>query len=168
MTLMSSPGIDARTAPYAALLLRVTLGIAFIAHALLKLLVLTLPGTAAFFADHGFPGWTAYLVFAAELIGGSALVLGIVPRVVALALIPVLLGAFTVHWPNGWYFAAPNGGWEYIAVLVSALLAQAALGDGRHTLVASSRLLHEIAPGARLNARSETESLYEDSAGGSD
>ena len=151
MTPKSSPGIDARTAPYAALLLRLTLGVAFIAHALLKLLVLTLPGTAAFFADHGFPGWTAYLVFAAELIGGSALVLGIVPRAIALALIPVLLGALTVHWPNGWYFAAPNGGWEYIAVLVSALLAQAALGDGPRALIASARLLHAIGLGTPSN-----------------
>jgi putative oxidoreductase len=49
-----------------------------------------------------------------------------------------MLGAFTVHWPNGWYFAAPNGGWEYIAVLVAALLVQAGLGDGRLALAATT------------------------------
>jgi len=148
MTSHASAGIDTRTAPYAALLLRVTLGVVFIAHALLKLLVLTLPGTAAFFADHGFPGWTAYLVFGAELAGGIALTLGIAPRVIALALVPVLLGAFTVHWPNGWYFASPNGGWEYIAVLVFSLLAQFGLGDGPHALVASPRLTRRPFPSA--------------------
>jgi len=140
MTRNTFPGIDASTSPYAALLLRLTLGVVFVAHALLKLLVLTLPGTAAFFSDHGFPGWTAYLVFAAELLGGAALVLGIAPRLAALTLIPVLLGALTVHWPNGWYFASANGGWEYIAVLVAVLLVQAALGDGPHAMVPSSRL----------------------------
>src|SRR5688500_6647455 len=48
MTRNTFPGIDASTSPYAALLLRLTLGVVFVAHALLKLLVLTLPGTAAF------------------------------------------------------------------------------------------------------------------------
>jgi putative oxidoreductase len=142
MTRQERPAIDCTTAPYGALLLRITLGIVFVAHALLKLLVLTLAGTAAFFVEHGFPGWTAYVVFAAELIGGVALTAGIYARVASIALIPVVLGAFTVHWPNGWYFAAPNGGWEYIAVLVAALLAQAALGDGRFALVASTRDQH--------------------------
>jgi len=129
--------LDARTSPYAAFLLRLSLGTVFLAHALLKLLVLSLPGTVAFFSAHGFPGWTAYPVFAAELLGGSALVLGVYSRVVALLLVPVLLGAFTVHWPNGWYFANANGGWEYIAVLLVGLVVQAGLGDGPHALVMS-------------------------------
>jgi putative oxidoreductase len=140
MTRNTPAAIDARTSAYAALLLRLTLGIVFVAHALLKLLVLTLPGTAAFFVQHGFPGWTAHVVFAAELLGGCALVLGIVPRLAALMLIPVLLGALAVHWPNGWYFASPDGGWEYIAVLIAGLLAQAGLGDGPFALFAESRL----------------------------
>lgn len=123
--------IDHVTAPYAALLLRVTLGVVFVAHGLLKALVLTLPGTAAFFVEHGFPGWTAYPVFLAEVLGGAALIAGFQTRLTALALTPVVLGAFTVHWPNGWYFGAPHGGWEYIAVLLAALLVQAGLGDGR-------------------------------------
>jgi steroid delta-isomerase-like uncharacterized protein len=139
---MSRPApiaLDQATAPYAAALLRVTLGIVFVAHALLKLLVLTLPATATFFVEHGFPGWTAYAVFAAELLGGVALVAGFHTRVIALALVPVLMGAFTVHWPNGWYFGAPHGGWEYIAVLVAALIVQAGLGDGRFALTTGLR-----------------------------
>ncbi|SRR5688500_7113643 len=126
--------IDVRTAPYAAFVLRLALGIVFVAHALLKLLVFTLPGTAAFFVAHGFPGWTAYPVFAAELLGGVALVAGVQSRRVALALLPVMLGALTVHWPNGWSFTAPEGGWEYVAFLIAALLVQAALGDGAWAL----------------------------------
>lgn len=126
--------VDARTAPYAALFLRIALGIVFMAHALLKLLVFTMAGTVRFFADHGFPGWTAYPVFAAELLGGLALVSGVYTRWVALALLPVLAGAFTVHWPNGWSFTATNGGWEYVAFLIVALFVQAAVGDGAFAL----------------------------------
>ena len=121
-------------APYGALLLRVSLGTVFVAHAMLKLLVFTLPGTAAFFAEHGFPGWTAYPVFAFELVGGAALLLGWRTRWVAATLVPVMLGALTVHWENGWSFTAPNGGWEYIAFIIMALLAQACLGDGAFAL----------------------------------
>ena len=117
-------------AALATFLLRLTLASVFIAHALLKLLAYTLPGTAAFFTAHGFPGWSAYLVFAAELTGGLLLLVGWATRLVAISLLPVLIGAFAVHWPNGWYFAQPNGGWEYIAVLMAALLVQAGLGSG--------------------------------------
>lgn len=126
--------VDSRTAPYAALVLRLGLGAVFIAHAMLKLVVLTLPGTAAFFAAHGFPAWTAYPVFAAELAGGIALVGGLWTRWVALALVPVMAGALLVHWPNGWSFTAPEGGWEYVAFLIIALLAQSGLGDGAFAL----------------------------------
>jgi putative oxidoreductase len=126
--------IDARTAPYAALLLRVSLGVMFIAHALLKVLVFTLPGTAQFFASVGFPAWMAYAVTAAELAGGVMLIAGVYSRWVALALVPVLLGATTVHWGNGWLFTAQNGGWEYPVFLTVAALVQAMLGDGKYAL----------------------------------
>jgi len=123
-----------RTAPYGALVLRVGLGIMFIAHALLKYFVFTLPGTVGFFEKIGLPGPLAYAVFAAELAGGVLLVLGVATRWVALALVPVLLGAAWVHLPNGWVFSAPNGGWEYPAFLAAAALAQAMLGDGAYAL----------------------------------
>lgn len=110
--------------------LRAGLGLMFIAHALLKLLVFSLPGTAAFFASLGLPGWLAYPVFAAELAGGIALLLGWQTRLVALALIPVLLGATWAHAGNGWVFSAPGGGWEYPAFLSLATAVQALLGAG--------------------------------------
>ncbi len=119
---------------YGALLLRLALGIMFIAHALLKYLVFTLPGTAAFFDSLGLPGFLAYLVFAAELVGGVLLVLGVYARAVALALVPVLLGALWAHAGNGWLFSAPNGGWEYPAFLAVAALVQALIGDGAWAL----------------------------------
>jgi putative oxidoreductase len=124
--------IDARTAPYAALVLRVSLGIMYIAHSLvLKYYTFTLPGTAQFFESLGLPGTLAYLTFWAELIGGLLLVAGIGTRVVALGLIPILAGAAWVHAGNGWVFSAANGGWEYPVFLIAASLVLALLGGGR-------------------------------------
>ena len=126
--------IETRTAPYAALLLRLSLGVMFVAHALLKLLVFTLPGTAQFFQSMGLPGPLAYLVFAAELVGGALLIAGIGSRWVAAAVVPLLLGTIWAHAGNGWLFSAPNGGWEYPAFLTVAALVQALLGDGAYAL----------------------------------
>jgi putative oxidoreductase len=133
--------INTNTAPYAALLLRLSLGVMFIAHALLKLVVFTLPGTVQFFENVGYPGFLAYVVFGAELVGGVLLVLGVYTRWVALALIPILIGAALVHVPNGWVFSAPNGGWEYPVFLVIASVVQALLGDGALALRAPANNL---------------------------
>ncbi len=126
--------IDPRTTPYAALLLRLSLGAMFIAHGLLKLLVFTLPGTAKFFESVGFPGFLAYVVVAVELATGALLLLGVRTRLVALATIPVLIGAASVHIGNGWLFSSANGGWEYPVLLVVLAIVQALLGDGAYAL----------------------------------
>ena len=127
--------IDTRTAPYAATALRAALGILFLAHAGLKLFVFTPAGTAQFFGSLGLPGPLAYLVILAEIIGGIALIAGVYSRIVALALIPILLGAIvTVHGPAGFFFTNPNGGWEFLALWVVGLIAVALLGDGAYAL----------------------------------
>lgn len=131
--------INSRTAPYAALLLRLTLGLLFLAHASLKLFVFTPAGTAKFFGSVGLPGELAYVVIAAELLAAAGLILGIWTRVVAIAAIPILLGAiFTVHGAAGFFFNNPNGGWEYPAFWTVALMVQALLGDGAYALRTSS------------------------------
>lgn len=124
---------------YGTALLRISLGVMWIAHALLKLLVFTLPGTARFFEDVGFPGMLAYPVFAAELIGGVALVLGVYARQMSLALVPIMLAATSVHVGNGWLFTSPGGGWEYPVFLTLACVALWLLGDGALALRRSER-----------------------------
>jgi putative oxidoreductase len=110
-----------------ATLLRVALGIMFIAHSVvLKYLTFTLAGTAQYFVSIGLPGFLAYVVFALEAVGGVLLVLGIRTRWVALGLVPVLLGATWAHVGNGWVFNAPNGGWEYPVFLIVISLVVAA------------------------------------------
>lgn len=126
---MQAPSSD-RSIAAGALILRVALGTMFIAHALLKYYVFTLPGTAQFFTSLGLPSALGYATFYAELIGGAMLVLGLYTRVVALALVPILLGATWAHAGNGWLFNAPNGGWEYPAFLTVAAIVQALIGDG--------------------------------------
>lgn len=125
---------DTQNAQYAALLLRLSLGVMFLAHTGLKIFVFTIPGTIGFFESIGYPGFLAYVVILAEGLGGLALILGIQVRLVSAGLIPVLLGALMVHLPNGWLFTAPNGGWEFPAFWTVALAVQALLGAGAYAV----------------------------------
>lgn len=132
--------INTRTAPYAALLLRLTLGGLFLTHASLKIFVFTPAGTAQFFESIGLPGALAYLTILVELCSAIALILGIQTRIAALAGCVILLGAiFTVHIHNGFFFNNPNGGWEYPAFWTVALLVQALLGDGAYAVLPSTK-----------------------------
>jgi putative oxidoreductase len=121
---------------FATFLLRVALGIMYLAHSLvLKLSTYGLAGTAGFFVGVGLPGWLAYVTFAAEAVGGVLLVLGVQTRWVVLALSPALLGAIIwVHAGNGWVFTAPNGGWENPAFLIVVSAVQFLLGDGAYAM----------------------------------
>ena len=136
---MNPQSASSSPAAYGITLLRVSLGAMWIAHALLKAFVFTLPGTAQFFASVGYPGFLAYPVFAAELIGGTALVLGVYARQVSLVLVPVMLAAAWVHLPNGWLFTSQGGGWEYPVFLAVASLGLWLSGDGALSLRRSSR-----------------------------
>jgi putative oxidoreductase len=123
------------TAPLAAFVLRISLGIMYLAHSLiLKVGTFGVAGTVHYFESLGLPGWTAYATIIAEAAAGVLLILGVGSRYVALALTPVLIGALAVHSGNGWSFSAPNGGWEYPLYLVVLSVVQALLGDGAYAL----------------------------------
>lgn len=122
-------------ADYAALILRVTMGVFFLAHAWLKIAVFTPSGTAQFFESLGFPGFLAYVVIFAELAGGIALIAGLWSRWVSLALIPILLGSiYAPHGAAGFFFSNQGGGWEFPALWTVALAVQALLGNGAYAL----------------------------------
>jgi len=123
--------IDTRTAPYAALLLRVSLGVLFLAHGLLlKVLTFTIPGTVGYFQSIGYPGYFAYFVIAGEIGAGVALILGFYARVIALLAVPILIGATLQHIGNGWVFSGNGGGWEFPVFWTAMLFVLALLGDG--------------------------------------
>ena len=125
--------IDTRTAPYAALLLRISLGTLFLAHGLvLKVLTYGIPGTVGYFQSLGFPGSFAYLVMLGEIGGGLALILGAHTRVIALLLLPLMIGATLQHVGNGWVFSGNGGGWEFPVFWTVLLFVQALLGDGAY------------------------------------
>jgi putative oxidoreductase len=123
--------VDTRTAPYAALLLRVALGVTFLAHGFyLKIFVFTVAGTVQFFESLGYPALFAYAVIGGETMAGLLLIAGVYARWVALGTLPILLGALLVHLPNGWLFSAPGGGWEFPLFLIVAAGVQGLLGNG--------------------------------------
>jgi putative oxidoreductase len=126
--------MDTRTAPYAALLLRLALGVMFLAHGFTKLFVYTLAGTAEFFQSVGFPGVLAYPVTFFEIAAGVLLIVGILPRWIAAVATLQLLAASSVHLGHGWSFTAPGGGWEYPVFLALTAAALALLGPGAFAL----------------------------------
>lgn len=116
---------------YGPTVLRVALGIIFLAHsAYLKLVIYTVPGTVGYFQSIGLPGILAYAVIAAEIVGGAMLILGVRVREAAAVLAVVSLGAVWAHAGSGWLFTNEGGGWEYPLLLAVACVAQVLMGAG--------------------------------------
>lgn len=123
------------TTPYAAALLRVSLGLLFLAHgAVLKLGTFGLAGTMGYFGSIGYPPILGAVVTFAEILGGLALIAGVGVRWVSLGFLPILIGATLQHAGNGWVFSARGGGWEFPALWTALLLVQAGLGAGAFAL----------------------------------
>lgn len=127
--------IDTKTAPLALLVLRVTTGLLFLFHGLVKLFVFTPAGTAGYFESIGLPGALGYLTMLVEIAGGIALVLGVKTRLVSAAFVPVLLGAaYFGHGAAGFNWSNPNGGFEYPLMWAVVMAALAGMGDGAYAL----------------------------------
>ena len=122
--------MNTSTSNHGAFLTRITLGSILLAHGALKIFVFTIPGTVAFFGSLGLPAIVAYLTIFAEVIGGTALILGLYPRLVALLSLPILLGAALVHLGNGWLFSNEGGGWEFPVLLIVLAVVVAIQGAG--------------------------------------
>jgi putative oxidoreductase len=132
--------INTSTAPYGIALLRVSLGILFLAHVALKILVFGIPGFVGFMASLGLPAWFAYGIIALELIGGLALLFGVYASWFALPLAAEMVGTIVkVHAANGWMFANKGGGWEYPAFWGICLVVLYLLGDGALVLLPAKR-----------------------------
>ena len=92
-------------------------------------------GTVGYFRSLGLPGFFGYVTMAAELGGGTLLILGVATSFVALALVPLILGTiYMVHGSKGWAFNNEGGGWEFPAFWAVALVVQAMLGSGAYSL----------------------------------
>ena len=132
--------LDARTAPYAALLLRLTLGALAIAHLYWKFYVLP-GGLDAWWQNlntQGYPDWVVYYVLSGEFAGAILLIPGVFTRWVALYCLPLMIGA-AEYWivRKGFFFV--SAGAEMPMLWSVALLTQAMLGDGAYALVPSPK-----------------------------
>jgi putative oxidoreductase len=133
--------IDQRTAPWGALLLRVTLGSLFVAHLYWKFAILDggLDKWWVNFANNGYPSITPWYCISAEFVGAFCLIPGICTRWAALYALPLLLGA-AQFWGvrKGFYFT--GAGAELPVAWSILLVVQILLGDGPYAVAPSSLL----------------------------
>jgi putative oxidoreductase len=125
--------IDSKTAPYAALVLRLTISGLFIAALYGKFVLRPISGWWGRLVDAGYPEWVLAYTLSAEFACAICLLLGIYTRWVSLYALPMMLGA-THFWMvrKGFYFV--DAGWEMPFVWSIILLVQAMLGDGAFAL----------------------------------
>ena len=116
------------------LALRVVTGIVFVAHGAQKVFVYGFDGVAGGFAGMGIPlaGVVGPAVALVELLGGLALLAGLLTRVAAVGLAVVMLGAiFIAHLSAGFFLPT---GYEFALTLFGAAAALALTGAGDWSL----------------------------------
>jgi putative oxidoreductase len=130
----TSPAATAQRISIGLAILRVVIGIVFIAHGAQKFFVFGIDGATAAFGQMGvpFPALTAPLTAAVEILAGSALIIGLLTRLAALGLAINMLGAILLVRAQGGFFA-PKG-MEFELTLFAAALALAFTGAGRYSV----------------------------------
>jgi putative oxidoreductase len=125
--------IDARTAPYAALFLRLSLSFLFFSHIYWKFAIKGFDPWWAGMVEAGYPDWVTYYTLVMEFSGAILLLLGVYTRYVSLLALPVLI-AVVYHWAirKGYWFTL--GGSEMPLAWCTMLVTQALLGDGAFAL----------------------------------
>ena len=115
-------------------LLRVIMGAVFLAHGAQKIFVWGFAGVAGGFAGMGIPlaGVVGPAVALVELLGGLALIFGLLTRLSGLGLAIIMLGAtFLAHFAAGFFL--PNG-YEFTLTLFAIAATLALTGAGAYSL----------------------------------
>lgn len=124
----------------ALLVLRLGLGIMFVAHGLQAAFGMFagpgIKGFSGFLAGMGFSpaiAW-AYVGAYTELIGGLFVVLGILPRISALLLLVfIVVAAYKVHLSKGFFMQ--SGGFEYNLIISCICVALIICGAGKFSML---------------------------------
>ncbi|HCJ55203.1 MULTISPECIES: DoxX family protein [Glutamicibacter] len=119
----------------ARILLRLAFGFLFLAHGWQKFFQYTIEGTTAAFGQMGVPaaGLIAPVAATLEIVGGAAIILGLLTRVFAGLLgLKMVAALFMVHAPAGVF--VENGGFELVLALAAGALALFLVGPGRISL----------------------------------
>lgn len=126
-------------AGFAALALRIPIGITFMAHGAQKLFAwfggYGLEGTGQWMASIGLePGYLmALMAGSSEFLGGIALLIGLLVRPAGLVLaITMLVAIFSVHFVNGLFMS--NNGYEFGLALLAASVSLMFSGAGKLSL----------------------------------
>jgi putative oxidoreductase len=111
-------------------LLRIVIGIVFTMHGYQKFFVYGIPGTtAAFTTMHiPMPALAAPFIAAVELLGGLALIVGLLTRLAALGIALDMVGAILMVHISGGFFL-PSG-FEYALTLLAGAVALVLGGPG--------------------------------------
>jgi putative oxidoreductase len=137
--------------PVGLAILRVVIGVIFIAHGAPKLFGGGVEGLAEMLGGLGVPlaGVSAWIVTLLEFFGGLALVVGFLVVPVALLLsFHMLMGIVLVHSPNGFYVIGPGqGGVEFNLLLIAGLLTLMLAGPGFAALDARRRAAEPVTAG---------------------
>ncbi len=115
-----------RLQPLSLLVMRVALGVIFIAHGWQK--VFSMQGVEKMVSGLGFPWWMAFVLTAAELGGGILVLVGLLTRLGALAIcVDMCVAIAKVHWSHG--LKGPQG-FEYPLACAALAFALIFLGAG--------------------------------------
>jgi putative oxidoreductase len=131
--LLSNATVDAATAKYGIFVLRVAIGIDWIAHAFLKL-SRGMNTHEALLAKNGITPLLAWPTFGLEVVGGVAILLGWYTRQWAAFLLVFLAVVVWIKWPVGWGYSNTGGGWEYPLFWLAAQAALMLAGSGAFAL----------------------------------
>jgi len=140
--------MDSRKTDTALLLIRLILGLVFLAHGAQKVFGLFgghgLQATVQFMTKSGMPVIVPYLVSFGELAAGIGFIFGFLTRIAAAGMfLEMLGGVFLIHWKNGffmnWEGNQKGEGFEYTLTLCVICLALLISGAGAYSIDASMR-----------------------------